>query len=279
MSMVQLRQRLGARCALALIVVSGAPIWLTAQDTTQRDTTTATLAGRVFIDSTRQPIIAAEMALLDVGKGVLTDERGAFRITGIPAGTHRLIVRRIGYGALETNLAFAEGETIDRNIFLARAVRLDSVRTTALRGADLEFEENRRLGLGHFLTRKDLEKVGEARLSTVLASMPGIRIGLGLSPGVAWVVNSRRAFLEGDSYRTGSAMDKGARLACYVNVVVDGMYMYAPRRPDDPLFDINSIRADQIETIEYYVGSSQLPARYQGPGAYACGVLVIRTRR
>ena len=73
-------------------------------------------------------------------------------------------------------------------------------------------------------------------------------------------------------------MDKGARLACYVNVVLDGFRVYAPRRPDDPLFDINSIRVDQIETIEYYVGATQLPGRYQGPGADACGVLVIRTR-
>jgi len=265
---------------LVILAMSVAPISLGAQDTPRRDTTTATLAGRVFIDSTRRPIIAAEVALLDVGKSILTDERGAFRITGIPAGTHRLIVRRIGYGALETNLAFAEGETIDRNIFLARAVRLDSVRTTALRGADLEFEENRRLGLGHFLTRKDLEKVGEAKLSSVLATIPGVRIAPSLSAGKAWVVNSRRTFLERDSYRTGDpAMDKGARLACYVNVVVDGMHMYAPRRPDDPLFDINSIRVDQIETIEFYAGAAQLPARYQGPGADACGVLAIRMRR
>ena len=264
---------------VATMVVLASSVAL-AQDTTRVATAnTATFSGRVFVDSTRQPIIGAEVAFLDIDKSVLADERGAFRITGIPAGIHRLIVRRIGYGPLETNLAFAEGETIDRNIFLARAVRLDSVRTTALRGADLEFEENRRLGLGHFLTRKDLEKVGEARLSTVLASIPGIRIASSLSPGKAWVVNSRRTFLEGDSYRTGDPVfDRGARLACYVNVVLDGQRMYAPRRPDDQLFDINSIRVDQIETIEFYVGGTQLPQRYQGPGADACGVLAIRTR-
>lgn len=62
----------------------------------------------------------------------------------------------------------------------------------------------------------------------MLASIPGIRIAPGLSPRVAWVANGRRTFLEGDSYRTGDpAMDRGARLACYVNVIVDGMRMYA----------------------------------------------------
>jgi hypothetical protein len=269
----------GVFCVAAVVVLASGPAL--AQDTTRvTPPNLATFSGRVFVDSTRQPIIGAEVAFLDIVKSVLADERGAFRITGIPAGTHRLTVRRIGYGALETNLAFAEGETTDRNIFLARAVRLDSVRTTAPREADLEFEENRRLGLGHFLTRKDLEKVGEASLSSVLAMIPGIRIAPSLSPGKAWVVNSRRAFLEGDAYRTGDPnVDRGARLACYVNVVLDGFRMYAPRRPDDPLFDINSIRVDQIETIEYYIGATQLPGRYQGPGADACGVLVIRTRR
>jgi hypothetical protein len=241
--------------------MSVTPIWLGAQDTTRRDTMTATLAGRVFIDSTRQPIIAAEVALLDVGKSVLTDERGAFRIADIPAGAHRLMVRRIGFGPLETTIVFAARETIDRNIFLARAVTLDSVRTTALRGADLEFEENRRLGLGHFLTRKDLEKVGVARLSAVLTTIPGIRIQESRPPHPPewYVVNNRRG--------------------CFAAIVLDGMRMYTPRSPTEPPFNINSLNVGQIETIEYYAGATQLPARYQGPGADACGVLVIRTRR
>jgi hypothetical protein len=129
-----------AGLAAAAMLTSGSA-W--AQDTTRVTPASATFSGRVFVDPTRQPIIGAEVSFLDIAKSVLADERGAFRITGIPPGTQRLIVRRIGYGALETNLAFAAGETIDRNIFLARAVTLDPVRTTALRGADLEFEENR----------------------------------------------------------------------------------------------------------------------------------------
>jgi hypothetical protein len=55
--------------------------------------------------------------------------------------------------------------------------------------------------------------------------------------------------------------------------------MYTPRSSAEPPFNINSLNVDQIETIEYYAGATQLPARYQGPGADACGVLVIRTRR
>ena len=236
----------------------------------------ATFSGHVFVDSTRVPIIGAEVTLRDLGKTTLTDQNGVFQIPGIPTGEHRVAVRRIGFGPLETRLAFESGQTVDRTVFLKRAVLLDSVVSVA----EAEFEENRRRGVGHFLTRKDLAKVGEASLGTVLNSVPGLRVATGRG-GRAWVTNPRKQSLSGDSFRTGDGTDRfnGARLACYANVVLDNLPIYTGRRADDPLFDINTLRPDQIESIEYYASGAQIPVRYQAQGASACGVIVIRTRR
>jgi hypothetical protein len=260
-------------------VPAGQPI-VRAELSLDRVAVEATLTGVVMTDSTRVPIIGAEISLPAVGKMVLADERGAFRITGIPAGEHRVSIRRIGYGALDTRMLFAPGETVTRNVFLSRAVTLDSVRTTALRGASLEFEENRRLGLGKFLTREDMEKAGESTLGAVLATVSGLHVVQGR--GAAWVVTSRNARKTGVPLRTGDAADRlrGAVNACYSNVYLDNLLIYSGRA-EEPLFDVNSLRASDIENIEYYSGLLNMPVRYmtRNKDADLCGVIVIRTRR
>src|SRR5207247_9601754 len=110
----------------------------------------------------------------DASKTVLTNERGAFRLNGISAGTHRVVVRHVGYGALDTPIAFAPNQTVDRRILLSRVVVLDSVVSTARSNLPIEFEENRRLGLGHFFTREELAKQEGRTLPAVLAQVRGM---------------------------------------------------------------------------------------------------------
>ena len=64
------------------------------------------------------------------------------------------------------------------------------------------------------------------------------------------------------------------RLACYATVFQDRMLMTSARDP----FDLNTVRADQIEAIEWYSGATQTPPEYIGSRG-VCGVLVLHTRR
>ena len=59
------------------------------------------------VDSLRNPLPNAEIALPGLALTRMTDDRGTFRITGIPAGTHRVTVRRIAFGQLDTSITFA----------------------------------------------------------------------------------------------------------------------------------------------------------------------------
>jgi hypothetical protein len=243
----------------------------------------AVLTGVVLVDSTQQPVIGAEVSIPDASKTVLTDERGAFKLSGIPAGTHRLVVRRIGYGVLDTPVEFALNHTVDRRVFLSRVTTLDSVRVTATLHDNLmrDFEDNRRLGLGHFFTREEMEAREGRSTSSVLAEFPGIIIVSGKGSH-AWVRSGR--FPVG-VLATPQLMDvaNGAQAAsCYAQVWVDGARVFRNakdgKRFIEPLFDVNSIPPERIEAIEYYAGPSQTPARYSGLDS-SCGVLVIWTRR
>ncbi|WP_158508703.1 carboxypeptidase regulatory-like domain-containing protein [Gemmatirosa kalamazoonensis] len=78
----------------------------------------AMFRGVVLDDATLRPIAGAEVAMPEIARRVSTDERGAFRMTDVPAGEHRVLVRFPGFRAIDARLPFAPNGTTDRRIFL-----------------------------------------------------------------------------------------------------------------------------------------------------------------
>jgi hypothetical protein len=250
----------------------------------------AAFTGVVVNDSTRAPISGAEVAVADLGKSVVTDSRGAFRLSGIPAGEHQIVVRRIGYGAAETRVLFDGHSTVERRVLLGRAVTLETVSVTekATERAMASFEENRRLGLGHFVTRGDLEKYTGMKLASVLQQIPQLDMRRGRGEQ-AWV-SSRHArppqcppaavgCYKSQGFYVPDAADanQGMPIACYALVYVDDVLMNGTTEPTEP-FDISSIAPEQVEAVEFYSGPAQTPLKYSRMGSN-CGVLVIWRRR
>jgi hypothetical protein len=217
----------------------------------------ATFTGIVVSDSSQMPMGGVEVALPELSKRVRTDERGGFRLAGIPPGTHRVMVRHIGHGALVASVTFAGGQTVDRRILLGRVVTLDSVRVNAtpFERAMASFEENRKVGLGHFFTRAQMEKLENQTMTGILSQVLGARV---LSTKFDSYVMSQRA-------------------GCPSHVYLDNLPVYRGL-PGEPVFNLRTIAPDQIEAMEYYAGPSQTPMKYTGLNTH-CGVLVIWTRR
>jgi hypothetical protein len=258
-------------------------------------TTTATFAG-VVTDSTNKPIINAEVMLPDLGKGTGTNEQGVFVLRDLPAGSQRVVVRHVGYGAIETQLMFASGQTLQRHIMMVRSTTLDSVVVTekSTDHALDDFEVNRRLGLGHFLTRAELAPQEGRSTGAVLTSIPGIKVYV-MGP-YAWVGSSRHnatSLHGGGVGRLG--LDKADSLKqaplweCYALVYLDRNLIwrgqkYTYRTPQgvvtqwEPLFDINTIPVSSIEAIEFYATGAETPMKYASLNS-ECGVLVIHTVR
>lgn len=244
---------------LAVAAVLALPGTLSAQVPPGR----AALVGHI-VDSEGQPIEGADIMLLDLR--AQTDVRGAFRLRGIPAGTHEVAVRHVGHAPLSLHVAFAPDDTLVRRLVLTRIVELDSVLITARKPGIPGFDERRAQGGGRFITREELEKLSGRKMTEVLRRVPGLRVTTNLrNRGEAFVTNSR-----------GAITMLGSNPACYVHVYMDDFPMYTGGY--QPPYNMNQLSANEIEAVEYYQGGAAIPAKYNRPGS-VCGVLVLWTRR
>jgi hypothetical protein len=239
---------------------------------------TAGFAGTVIRDSTREPISGAEVRVPSLSLSAFTDDRGEFRLSGIAPGLRDVVVRHVGYGPLRVKAEFVADETITREIILARLATLDTVKVAAS-AIIPSFEENRKIGLGHFITRAELEKQEVRRLSEILSSVQGVRIRQGIAAR-AWLYSARgpkSLDTRGKWIDQADAASGALQGLCYAQVYLNESLVYRGE-PGEPLFDLNTISPAQIEAIEYYAGPARLPMRYSRSGS-ECGVLVIHIRR
>jgi hypothetical protein len=257
----------------------------------------ATFVGVVLTDSSNTPIAEAEVAIPSLALAVLTDAAGRFRMTDVVPGAHDVVVRRVGYGPLNTNVLFVARQTVEKRVRLSRMAALDTIAVRATATAVIpSFEEHRKIGLGKFLTREDIARQEGRRLSDILTTIPGLQIMPGYG-NHAWVINTRSTrSLRMTDGQTGAAsslapisqiseFDKlmGAKPGvCYAQVYLNRTLVYGGRNREPPaepetLFDINSINPASIEAIEWYTGSGITPMRYSGLDT-RCGVIVIHTR-
>jgi hypothetical protein len=268
----------------------------------------ASFAGTVVADSSDAPVEGAEVALPDLGLATITNAAGAFRFDSIPRGAHRVSIRRAGYVPLTAQVAFADNQTVDHRVVLGRATTaLEPVTVTEAPSVNADFDANRKLGLGKFLTTEDLDRNAGRRLSDVMAVVPNFGIVTQANSGHGWVVGKRvpahlvktRAGTDAEGNRVSQvnggwySMDdlrdlgfycpansaeqmQGITCACYAQVWVDGRLMNR-QRPTEP-FDVNEYPPERLQAVEWYASASQTPAQYSSLNS-PCGVLVLWTRR
>jgi Carboxypeptidase regulatory-like domain/TonB-dependent Receptor Plug Domain len=268
-----------------------------AQPDSTRPPTLASLRG-VVTDSTGLPLANATVTIDALRLTARAGDQGEYRLTAIPLGTHLVTVRALGYEPATLTIDFPAVAERTRT-FALRLTRttLDSVEVKAVRidPRMTEFEEHRKLGLGHFITSQQLRKQEGQRLSSIVAMVPGLGLVNGRA-NQAWVLSKRKTgSLSGGRCRPWDAspsglpprggsmytpsqaeMSQGITCACYAQVYLDGQLMN-PGMPADP-FDVNSLPTHQIEAIEYYSGPSQTPSKYSRLNS-PCGVYVMHTRR
>ena len=71
---------------------------------------TAVFTGTV-VDSILRPIANAEVSFPGLSLVRTTNDRGEFRISEIPPGRQQVLVRRIGFGQLDTAIVFRDSQT------------------------------------------------------------------------------------------------------------------------------------------------------------------------
>ena len=142
----------------------------------------------------------------------------------------------------------------------------------------LSFDDHRRIGLGNFVTRAELDLHQGRPLAQVLRTFPGAAIANSRG-SAAWVLASRVPPSLGGTgvyVPTASERRQGMPAGCYAKVYLDNILMN-PGSPTEP-FDVNSIGAEQAEAIEFYASAAQTPLKYATLDS-SCGVIVIWRRR
>lgn len=130
------------------------------------------VAGAVRDSVSRQAIAGAIIGVLGPGfdRATRTDERGEFRLTGVPAGSYRLVARQIGYVEWSRDVRVDDSDVVI-DVLLARPAQgLDTVhvdaRVTGIRGV-----------VG---TARDLRPIAGAKVQVISAEHDALTDSAGL---------------------------------------------------------------------------------------------------
>ncbi len=204
--------------------------------------------------------------LLDDSVRALTDRKGYFALDPVPPGVHDVLVRKIGYVPLRFRVAVTAGDLWDGTIRMDRAAQalpavvvlesskvLKNHRPNWIDG----FVERRRIGLGTFLDRVDIENAHLARTANLIARAPGVTTYQGFG------------YDELRSPRCG--MGSGSKAI----VFVDGIKMETSY--NGRFVSLGDYVPAVLWGIEVFRGRGSIPPQYDDP--QACLVILLWTNR
>jgi TonB-linked SusC/RagA family outer membrane protein len=102
----------------ALVCAAGAVTPLGAQEST------GTVTGQVVDSATQQPIAGVNVFIEGTRLGTISRDDGTFTIGGVPAGSHTVRARRIGYGSVPAVVSVVAGASVSVAFALDRRVAL-----------------------------------------------------------------------------------------------------------------------------------------------------------
>lgn len=229
---------------------------------------TGSVEGTV-VDRSDEPLISANVFLEIDGEvyGTAVDIDGSYEITDVPAGTHEIQVRSVGYRNLSREIEILVGETIREDFTLsASELQLDELVVT---GAGAEIERER---LGHTISSfspRDIELEG-MDFSDVLQ---GRISGVDVSPAGGFAGAAQDIRIRGSSSLSMSNQPlvyvDGVRMDSQPSMAGVHSGAAAPSRLDN-------INPEAIERVEVLKGPSA--ATLYGSQANA-GVIQIFTQR
>jgi hypothetical protein len=234
------------------------------------------VSGVVLEAGSKRPLAYVEVAVVDGDKVVaraLSDQRGQFIVPISGAGSYQLRATLLGYRAfVSEEIAVAGDEDVHTELLLAvDAIPVEPLRVTARSQMEsrylssMGFYDRQRSGVGHFLSRAQIEKRNAVVLSEVLSSVPGVKL-----------LRADR----GAQKRSEITFSRGmaSMNQCMPAIFIDGALSRSGGnlRPNELPLD-EWVNPRDIEGIELYHGAAATPAIYNLQAQ--CGVVVIWTKR
>jgi hypothetical protein len=265
----------------------------------QVDTSSIVIAGTV-VDPSKEPIGGAEIRVVGTDHSILTSVTGTFRLMIPRAKEIPLLVRRPGFNAQLLTLA----GTWTGTIVLAHGnFQLPEISVTSRYGKPEkyaattlydDFFRRRRIGLGEFIDRDQIDRRSPLQTVEILQGRPGIRVSV------------QPAGVRGGNV---VAFARCNEIPQKINVYLDGKKLMQDRVDEKPLVSdqpltfmsnpgiqtatedqlearrrlyavvgemLSRINPHDIEMIEIFRGPGELPAEFNDGN---CGAIVVWTRK
>ena len=211
---------------------------------------TGTITGMVVDSATRQPIAGVNVVVEGTRLGTISGDDGTFTIGGVPAGTHTVRARRIGYGSVPVIVSVPDGSSVAVAFALEkRAAVLDQVVVVG-------YTTQRKASITGSVATVDMDDLASRRVPDVAQALQGQVAGV-------TVTQSTGAPGEEISIRIRGEGTIGNNSPLFI---VDGI----------PSRDISFLNPGDVESMTVLKDASA--ASIYGSRASA-GVIVITTKR
>lgn len=264
------------RARLAVVAIA----LLIAADPARAQETSCALSGSVVSRSmqTGALVDGAAVSMPRLGKSVLSDSAGGFRLGAIPCGRHEVQIRKIGFTVWRDTVELSPGQELKRVYTLVSVAQLDTVRVDSdeieyqsPRLQDFEARRKKNVG-GYFISEATLRQMESQSMMTILRRMPGV----GIVPYNGQNYVRSRGAGTSDQPLPGR---KGAPQGCWAPVYLDGLLIFDGQldqfRPTPP--DIAQFFPLNLSGIEYYPSAGSMPLQFKTTKSN-CGVLLLWSR-
>jgi hypothetical protein len=225
--------------------------------------TPAELLVVVRAEGTAELLRNAQVSVVELGTGGLTDAQGEFRRGGLLPGLVTVEISSVGYGTVRTQVRLQGGATAMLQVTLGVApVEQAPIEVRSRRGDTRTLQEyysrlDRGGSAGHIIPRERIESLRPRQFSDLLRDIPNLR--LDCSNWQHCSLSMRQVPV------TGVTGD------CPVQFYVNGIYQPYP--------DVNLLDPDHIEGVEVYPHAHGAPARYLMRKNARCGIVLVWLRR
>ena len=228
---------------------------------------TGTITGSVRSATNGQPIAGAQVAIPELNIGILANNVGRYLLQNVPAGTHTMQVRYIGYTATTAEVTVtADGALVQDFGLRSEAISLEGVVVTGTAGAA------RRREIGNSVSQLNEEAFRSSPISNVADILQGRALGV-------------TVLTNGGQVGAGSTIKlRGNNSVSFSNsplVYVDGVrirergliHSDEANQQTNPFDDINPADIERIETIKGAAATTLYGTEAAG------GVIQIFTKR
>jgi TonB-linked SusC/RagA family outer membrane protein len=225
------------------------------------------ISGTVIDQSNQTPLQEAQIQVVGTQRGAATDQKGQFRITGVPAGTYQVRARRIGYIAATTQVTVGAGATSNISFSLVpSATQLEQVVVNAVTGA-----AERRVEVGTNVGHVNVADMNKGPVTSISDVLQGRVAGVNLQSVVGTTGGGQRIRIRG-----ANSLSLSNEPLLFIDGIAASSSKGGITLGGQDYSRLNDINPEEIENIEVLKG----PAASAIYGSAASnGVILITTKR